>query len=185
MPGNENISSANCTQDNFVLLSDNLGDHHAAILSSKMNISNSIESDCAPLNGITKKLLGNNIKIKALRDVTRGVLTTVLNGFSSASKCCILLKEENIPITDQVGDFCEILGLDPLYIGNEGKMLAIVNHVDAQKTLDIMRSCLFGENAAIIGKVIDEKAKTVLLETSIGGTRIVPELYGESLPIIC
>ncbi|HAN21003.1 MAG TPA: hydrogenase expression/formation protein HypE [Clostridiales bacterium] len=185
LSGNENISSANCKQGDVVILSGNLGDHHATILSARMNITNSIESDCAPLNEITKKLLENSIRIKFMRDVTRGGLATVLNEFAVSSKCCIMLQEEHIPVLEQVRGFCDILGLDPIYMGNEGKMVSIVAREDAQKALDIIRSCRYGENAAIVGEVISGEENTVLMKTSVGGTRIVPELFGESLPRIC
>jgi hydrogenase expression/formation protein HypE len=185
LPNGSAVSSANCKMGDVVLLSGNLGDHHAAILSARMSISNTITSDCAPLNGIVSALIDNQIKVKAMRDVTRGGLATVLNEFASASKCCISLCEEQIPVTEQVRGFCGILGLDPLYMGNEGKMVAVVAKQDAQKALQAMQGSQYGENAAIIGEVIEGEAGTLLLNTAIGGTRILTELYGEGLPRIC
>ncbi len=179
------LSAANCREGDVVLVSGNLGDHHAAILSARLNITNTIQSDCAPLNGMTAALMVSGIKVKAMRDVTRGGLATVLNEFAAASQCCILLNEEQIPVSDQVRGFCGILGLDPLYMGNEGKMIAVVAGEDAQKALNCMKSCKFGENAALIGEVVAGEAETVLLKTTIGGIRILPELYGEGLPRIC
>lgn len=179
------ISASNCKQGDVVLLSGNLGDHHATILSARMNIVNSIQSDCAPLNGLTATLLNNGIKVKSMRDVTRGGLATVLNEFATQSHCCIELQEERLPVSEQVRGFCGILGLDPLYMGNEGKMVAVVAHEDAAKALEIMKNNKYGENAAIIGEIIKDNPKTVLIKTKVGGTRIVSELIGEGLPRIC
>jgi len=185
LPNGGIVSSANCAEGDVVLLSGNLGDHHAAILSARMSISNTIVSDCAPLNGIVSALLKDNVKVKAMRDVTRGGLATVLNEFASASQCCISLCEDHIPVSDQVRGFCGILGLDPLYMGNEGKMVAVVAKEDAQKALQCMQGSQYGENAAVIGEVISGEAGTLLLKTDIGGIRILTELYGEGLPRIC
>lgn len=179
------ISASNCSECDVVLLSGNLGDHHATILSARMNIANSIQSDCAPLNGLTAALLNNGINVKAMRDVTRGGLATVLNEFAAQSDCCIELQEEQIPVSEQVRGFCGILGLDPLYMGNEGKMVAVVAHEDAAKALEIMKNNKYGENAAIIGEITKGSSKTVLIKTTVGGTRIVSELIGEGLPRIC
>ena len=183
--GSSLISSANCQVGDVVLLSGNLGDHHAAILSARMNIANTIESDCAPLNGMTAALLDSGVTVKAMRDVTRGGLATVLNEFASASQCCIELQEKKIPVSEQVRGFCGILGLDPLYMGNEGKMVAVVSAEDAEKALHCMKNNQYGRNAAIIGEVIAGETETVLMKTAIGGTRILAELYGEGLPRIC
>jgi hydrogenase expression/formation protein HypE len=185
LPNGCTVSSANCVPGDAVLLSGNLGDHHAAILSARMQISNTITSDCAPLNGLVSALMEHKLRVKAMRDVTRGGLATVLNEFACASQCCISLREEQIPVTEQVRGFCGILGLDPLYMGNEGKMVAVVAKEDAQKALQAMRSSRYGENAAIIGEVTEGEAETLLLKTSLGGTRILGELYGEGLPRIC
>ena len=179
------VSAANCAEGDAVLLSGNLGDHHAAILSARMNIVNTIQSDCAPLNGMTAALMKSGVKVKAMRDVTRGGLATVLNEFAAASQCCILLNEEQIPVSEQVRGFCGILGLDPLYMGNEGKMIAVVAGKDTQKALACIKSSKYGKNAAIIGEIIAGETETVLLNTSIGGTRILTELHGEGLPRIC
>ena len=179
------LSSANCREGDVILLSGNLGDHHATILSARMGISNTIQSDCAPLNGLTAALVDGGVHIKAMRDVTRGGLATVLNEFASASKCSLMLEEEKIPVSEQVHGFCGILGLDPLYMANEGKLVAVVAREDAQNALAIMKQNPYGEHAAIIGEVIAEEAGAVLLKTSVGGIRIVPALYGEGLPRIC
>ncbi len=185
VPQGRSVSASSCKTGDAVVLSGFLGEHHAAILSSRMGIENQIQSDCAPLNELVNTLFQNGIRVKALRDVTRGGLATVLNEFACASSCCIQLNEQDIPVSEQVKGFCGILGLDPLYMGNEGKLVAVVEREDAQKAARLMRAAKYGMNAAVIGSVISGEAGTLLVRTSIGGTRIVPELYGEGLPRIC
>ncbi len=185
LPGTGTVSASNCQKGDVVLLSGNLGDHHAAILSARMNISNTIASDCAPLNGITSALIENGIEVKAMRDVTRGGLATVLNEFAASSHCCFMLEEGQLPVSGEVRGFCDLLGLDPLTMGNEGKMVAVVGCQDAEKALQIMKSSRYGQNAALIGSVVEGEPGTVLLNTPLGGTRIVMELFGEGLPRIC
>ncbi len=182
---NCDIGAENCKEGDIVIVSGNLGDHHATILSARMNIVNTIQSDCAPLNEMIEALLASGVKIRAMRDVTRGGLATVLNEFARASRCCISISEEMIPVSEQVKGLCGILGLDPLYMGNEGKMVAVVAESDGQKALDCIKKCKFGENAAMIGQVIAGEAEMVLLNTAIGGIRILAEMYGEGLPRIC
>ncbi|RDU22968.1 hydrogenase expression/formation protein HypE [Anaerosacchariphilus polymeriproducens] len=179
------ISSSNCENGDIVILSGNLGDHHATILSSRLSIENTIKSDCAPLNDMVENLLENKIRIKAMRDVTRGGLGTVLNEFATASSCTIELQEEKIPVSDQVKSFCKILGLDPFYMANEGKMVAVVSKEDSEKALELIRNSKYGENAAIIGSVTQEEAGMVFVNTLIGGKRKIDILYGEGLPRIC
>lgn len=178
------VSASNCKDGDVVILSGNLGDHHAAILSARMNINNTIQSDCAPLNAMTAALMDGGVQVRAMRDVTRGGLATILNEFASASKCTITLDEEKLPVSDQVRGFCGLLGLDPLYMGNEGKMVAVVAKEDAEKALRCIQNSPYGENAAIVGKVTAGKA-AVLLRTAVGGTRVIAELYDEGLPRIC
>ncbi len=179
------ISSANCSDGDVVLLSGTMGDHHATILSARMGIQNDIQSDCTPLNGITAALMDSGVRVKAMRDVTRGGLATVLSEFAVASRCCISLEETAIPVTPQVRGLCGILGLDPLYMGNEGKLVAVVAREDAQKALACIQGSLYGEHAAVIGAVSMQATETVLLKTAVGGTRILTQLYGEGLPRIC
>ena len=177
------IKSANCKAGDKVIVSGNLGDHHATILSSRMGISNSIKSDNAPLNEMVLGLIKNNIGVHALRDITRGGLGTVLNELSSASGYGFLINEEDLPVSEAVKGFCEILGLNIMHMGNEGKMVAIVDSEDANKALQIIKSSKYGENARIIGTVTDDNG--VIMNTKIGGKRIITELFGEGLPRIC
>jgi len=148
-----------------------------------MEIENRIESDCACLNSLVNGLLENNIRVKAMRDVTRGGLGTVLNEIAEASGCGIEIKEESLPINPEVRGFCDILGLDPLYMGNEGKMIAVVAAEDAEKALALMRKTEYGVNVAMIGHVTEGKG--VVMKTRLGGSRVVDVLYGEGLPRIC
>lgn len=185
VPRGRVVSASQCETGDVVLLSGYLGEHHAAILSSRMGIENQIQSDCAPLNEIVNALFRAGVRVKAMRDVTRGGLATVLNEFAQSSGCCIELEEDRLPVSQAVKGFCGILGLDPLYMGNEGKLVAVVEREDAEKALQAMRSAQYGANAAQIGSVISGQTGTVLVKTEIGGTRIVTELYGEGLPRIC
>lgn len=177
------IKSANCTPGDAVLLSGNLGDHHAAILSHRMEIENGIVSDCAPLGEMVSKLLSGGIEVHAMRDVTRGGLGTVLNELADSSGCKFVLSEEKIPMDEQVRAFCKILGLDPMHMGNEGKLVAVVPKAQAEKALALIQSSRYGENAAVIGEVTEGSGVT--METRLGGKRKINVLFGEGLPRIC
>lgn len=178
-----NIVSSNMQEGDSVIVSGNLGDHHATVLSARMNIENSIKSDNAPLNEMVKAMLDNKIDIHTMRDVTRGGLGTVLNELADASNVSIELEEEKIPVNEEVRAFAKILGLDIMHMGNEGKLVAIVPNEQAQKAVEIIRNCKYGENAQIIGKVT--AGKGVILKTELGGRRAVTTLFGEGLPRIC
>ncbi len=183
IPEGRSISAGNCSRGDVVLLSGNLGDHHACILSARMEIDNHIKSDCACLNSLVNCLFENGIRVKAMRDVTRGGLGTVLNEIAESSKCGIEIKEGALPVHPEVRGFCDILGLDPLYMGNEGKMIAVVDSEDAEKALELMKNTEYGKDAAIIAEVVDSKG--VVMKTRLGGSRVVDVLYGEGLPRIC
>jgi len=177
------ISISNCHEGDVIILSGYLGEHHAAILSSRMGIENSIASDCAPLSSIVKSLIDENINVRCMRDVTRGGLATVLNEAAEHSGCAIEICEEDIPVSKEVQGFCDILGLDPLYMANEGKMIAVVPVQEADKALGIIRDNKYGKNAAVIGRMMGGKG--VILKTRLQGTRSIDVLYGEGLPRIC
>ncbi|HHV12654.1 MAG TPA: hydrogenase expression/formation protein HypE [Clostridiales bacterium] len=183
------ISISNCRAGDLVLLSGNLGEHHAAILSSRMGIENSIHSDCAPLNSMVLKLLEEEIDIHCMRDVTRGGLATVLNEAAEKSGCRIQLTEEALPVSKEVKGFCDILGLDPLYMANEGKLLAVIPEKQAERALNIMKASRYGKNAAVIGRVTEglseKQTRGVVMTTALKGTRRIDVLYGEGLPRIC
>lgn len=183
IPDGRTIGAANCTDGDLVLVSGTLGDHHACILSARMGIENQITSDCTCLNSMVQLLLENNIRVKTMRDVTRGGLGTILNEIADASNCSIEIKEESIPVRPEVRSFCDILGLDPVYMGNEGKMIAVVAQEDGEKALTLMRKTEYGGDAAVIAQVVSGKG--VYMKTRLGGSRIVDVLYGEGLPRIC
>lgn len=189
VPPGINISAANAAPGDIILVSGTMGDHHAAILSERLEIETDIKSDAAPLTDIVHSLLRAGIRIKTLRDVTRGGLGTVLKELARASGTCFLIDDTSIPVTPKVRDFCALLGLDPLYMGNEGKLVAIVDPSDADKALSIMHSSRYGESAAAIGEVAGpesgEAPGEVILRTAIGGRRRIDVLQGEGLPRIC
>ncbi len=180
---NENIVSTNLQDGDCVIVSGTMGDHHATILSARMEIENDIQSDNAPLTDIVKKLIDSGIDIHCMRDVTRGGLGTVLNELANASQKQIEIEETAIPITDEVRAFSKILGLNIMHMGNEGKLVAIVPSEQANKAIEIMKNSKYGENATIIGKITNGEG--VILNTRLGGQRKINVLIGEGLPRIC
>lgn len=179
----DSVSSSNCKIGDKIILSGDLGDHHATILSARMNIENTIESDNAPLVDIVKNLMDNDIDIHCMRDVTRGGLGTVLNELADASEVRINLSENSLPVDPQVKAFADFLGLEIMHMGNEGKMVAVVSEKDAERALEIIRNSEYGMNAQIIGEVTDGNG--VVLNTALGGQRKISVLRGEGLPRIC
>jgi len=181
-----NISVANAKPGDQIIISGTIGDHGMTILSLREGLSfkADLQSDCAPLNGLIQELLcfGNDIHV--LRDPTRGGVAASLNEIAASSKVGMILVETKLPYKPQVKASCELLGLDPLHLANEGKFIAIVaNHV-ADAVLQIMRNHPYGKDAQIIGEVTD-KTNKVALETYIGSRRIVDVAAGELLPRIC
>ncbi len=178
-----NVSATLCEPGDVIIVSGTMGDHHAAILSSRMNIDNSIESDNAPLNEMVMGLINGGIDVHCMRDITRGGLGTVLNELADSSHCGMNIEEAAIPVSEQVRAFCKILGLDPMHMGNEGKMTAIVPEKQAQRALSIIRESRYGRDAAVIGSVTSGSGVT--MTTRLGGKRKVSVLIGEGLPRIC
>ncbi len=185
VPGGRDISPLNISDKDAVIVSGSLGDHHAAILSRRMNIQNDIRSDAAPLCEMVGKLMESGLHIHAMRDVTRGGLATVLCEMSHASGVSIYIEETALPVSQDVAAFSRMLGLDPLYMGNEGKMLFILPKEEADKALGLIRDSRYGENAAIIGETGEQGDAVVCLRTAIGGLRGLTPLSGEGLPRIC
>lgn len=170
-----------------VLVNGLIGDHGAAILGARgdMALDTPIESDCAPLHGIAEALLKAAPGLRLMRDATRGGVATVLNEVASASEVAIEIDEAVTPIREEVKGFCEILGLDPLYLANEGRMVAVVPAGEEEAALDAMRAHPFGAAACAIGRVLEGEAGRVTMHTLFGGRRIVDMLTGEQLPRIC
>lgn len=177
------INSSRLQEGDCVIVSGNLGDHHATILSARMNIENNIESDNAPLGEMVFAMLENGIDVHCLRDITRGGLGTVLNELAEASGVNIEIDETKIPVCDEVRAFSKILGLNIFHMGNEGKLVAVVPSEQAERALNIIRASKYGENAEIIGKV--NNGEGVTLVTEYGGKRKISPLIGEGLPRIC
>ncbi|MFS8036108.1 hydrogenase expression/formation protein HypE [Xanthobacter sp. AM11] len=170
-----------------VLVNGLLGDHGAAILNARgdLALDTLIESDCAPLNGLIDALIAAAPGIRMMRDATRGGIAAVVNELAEASGVGVRLDELSLPMRPQVMGFCEILGLDPLYLANEGKILAVVPRAEAGAALAALRAHPLGGDAAIIGEVTSERPGRVVMRTRFGGERIVDMLVGDQLPRIC
>jgi hydrogenase expression/formation protein HypE len=156
-----------------------------AALRNELRPESDVASDCQPLHGLVAAMLDACPEIHCLRDATRGGLAAVLNEFAVASGVGIRIRERAVPMREAVRGACEILGLDPLYLANEGKLAAIVPPSGAQAVLDAMRAHPAGRDAAIIGEVTERPRDQVILETHFGGDRVVDMLVGEQLPRIC
>src|SRR5581483_6931778 len=170
-----------------IILSGYIGDHGMAILSQRegLEFEGVIESDCAALHELVCDMLDVSLDIHCLRDPTRGGVATVLNEIASRSKVGMLLQETEVPVRDTVRGACEILGLDPLYVANEGKLVAIVPGDHADAIVKRMRQNVHGRDARVIGEIVTEHPGMVLMKTEIGGTRVLDMLFGEQLPRIC
>jgi hydrogenase expression/formation protein HypE len=181
------ISGANARAGDKVLLSGTIGDHGIAVMSQRegLRFSMTLKSDCAPLNKLVSQMLEVSSRIHCMRDPTRGGLATTLNELARQSKVGIVIEETKIPVKDEVKAACELLGLDPIHVANEGKLVAIVDPTDADKILAQMRKNSYGRAAAIIGEVTNEHSGRVVMKTKLGPSRIVDMLSGELLPRIC
>jgi hydrogenase expression/formation protein HypE len=181
------LSGMNARPGDRVLLSGYVGDHEIAVLSQRegFGFEGSLKSDCAPLNGLVQKMLEACPSLRCLRDPTRGGLATTLNEIASMSSVGITIEEEKVPVRDAVRGISELLGLDPLYLANEGKLIAICPAHEAEKVLEIMKSHSLGQDAEIIGSVTEENPKRVTLHTLIGGHRVLDMLTGAQYPRIC
>lgn len=182
-----NLSGINAKPGDHILLSGYLGDHEIAILSQRegFKFQGEPQSDCAPLNDLVGKMLDACPSIRCMRDPTRGGLATTLNEIASMSNVGMVIEEEKIPIRESVRGICELLGLDPLYLANEGKLIAICPPNEAERLLEAMKSHPLGRNAEVIGSVTEENRKRVTLHTLIGGHRILDMLSGGQYPRIC
>jgi hydrogenase expression/formation protein HypE len=169
-----------------IILSGSSGNHGVSILCARENfIESSIKSDCAPLNNIVHTILKYGDDVKLLRDPTRGGVATTLNEFIEGQDYSILIEEDRVPVDDDVLAACDLLGLDPLYSANEGKVLAVVSESVCSKIVEELRNISGAFNAAVIGEVIDYKPSKVLIKTKFGGRRILDKLSHDMLPRIC
>jgi len=187
IPEGINIAPSRARPKDKIILSGAMAVHGIAIMSTRegLEFESEIASDTAPLNGLVETILAANKDVHVLRDPTRGGITSALTEIAQAAKVGMLLNEDAIPISEEVKGACEILGLDPLYVANEGKLLAITAASDANRVLASMQSHPLGREAAIIGEVTDEHPGFVMMKTRVGGKRVVDMLSGEQLPRIC
>jgi len=187
IPDGVDINPRHVKLGDKIILSGTIADHGIAIMSVRegLEFETQIESDCAPLNGLVATMFEASQEIHVLRDPTRGGVASVLNEIAESADIGITIFEDLIPVSDEVKGACEILGFDPLYVANEGKLLAFVFPKAADKVLAAMRTHPFGKNAVIIGEVGHDHKGTVIMKTQIGGSRVVDMLSGEQLPRIC
>jgi hydrogenase expression/formation protein HypE len=187
IPNGVNIGGERAMAGDSVIISGTLGDHGMAVLAARgdLGLEMQVESDVAPLNSMIRLLINEIDEIHVLRDPTRGGLATTLNEIAVQSSVNIIIEETKIPVKPSVASACELLGFDPLYVANEGKLIIIVPEKYSQKTLDILHDHKYGKDAVLIGSVKAEPKSRVLLKTQIGSNRILDVMAGEMLPRIC
>lgn len=187
IPAGLDIAARRATAGDAILVNGLLGDHGAAILNARgdLALETPVDSDCRPLNGLVDTILAACSEVHCLRDATRGGLATVLNEFAEAAAVGIELEEDRLPIRETVKGFCEILGLDPLYLANEGKLVLVLPEAEAENALAAMRAHPAGREAAVVGRVTEGPTGRVVMNTLFGGQRVVDMLVGDQLPRIC
>jgi hydrogenase expression/formation protein HypE len=187
VPDGRTLSIRAARPGDRILVSGTIGDHGIAIMSVREGIEfeTVLESDCAPLNDLTRVMLEACPGIRCMRDPTRGGASSALNELAEASRVGVELMEAALPVRPEVKSACEMLGLDPLYVANEGKLIAVVPPANADRLLDAMRGHPLGRDAAIIGAVVEDHPGMVTMHSVLGGERVVTMLAGEQLPRIC
>lgn len=187
IPENVQVGAHRACPGDVLLLNGCIGNHGAAILNARgdLALESSIESDSAPLHDLVQRLLAVCPDIHCMRDATRGGVATVLNEFAQHSGCCLRIEEASLPVRDDVRGMCEILGLDPLYMANEGKLLLIAPARHRDILLEVMRGHELGRDAVAFGEVVAQPAGMVVLQTAFGGERVLDMQVGEQLPRIC
>jgi len=187
IPAGVDIAPQNAKPGDAILISGTLGDHGMAIMSVRegLGFESQIQSDTAPLNGMVAEILAASKEVHCLRDATRGGLSAVLNELAVASNVGIEFEEEKVPVRPAVNAACEMLGLDPFYIANEGKLVAFVPEAQADEVLAVIKNNEYGKDAAMIGRVVETHPGMVVAKTAIGSTRVVDLPAGELLPRIC
>jgi hydrogenase expression/formation protein HypE len=187
VPGKLALSVANARPGDRVIVSGTLGDHGIAVLAQRegIDLETELVSDSAPLAGLVACMLEACPQLRCMRDPTRGGASSALNEIAAASRVGIVLEEARVPVRDAVVGACELLGFDPLYVANEGKLIAIAPPSCAERLLDAMRAHPLGQSAAILGEVTSDHPGTVVMRSRLGGKRIVAMLSGDQLPRIC
>ncbi len=182
-----NLAVGSIKPGDKILINGSIGEHGVAVLAArgKFELETDLKSDCAPLTVLIHEIMKVSRGVKFMRDPTRGGLATTLNEIVSGAEFGILINETSVPVKEEVKAACEILGFDPLYIANEGKVVVVAEAPDAEKILDAMRHHPLGKGSCIIGEVIKEHPGKVIMKTGIGGHRIIEMLSGEQLPRIC
>jgi len=182
-----NVSGANARPGDAVILSGTMADHGMTILTQREGLSfeSDVQSDSAPLNHMVAAIMKNGCDVHVLRDPTRGGVGTTLNEIAASSQVGIRIHEEHLPVRPEVSGICDLLGFDPIYVANEGKLLAFVPVGQAEAVLDVIRQSPYGQQACIIGETVADHPGRVVMRTRIGGERIVDMLTGEQLPRIC
>jgi len=187
-PKFKNISiGENIQPGDKILVNGFIGDHGIAVMSARneLKVQADVQSDCAPLSGMIREVLRISENVRFMRDATRGGLATVLSEIVQDKNFGIYIEEEKIPTKESVRGMCEFFGFDPLYVANEGKAVMIVPGIDVEKVLETMRKNEFGKEAQIIGEVVNNHRGKVVMQTQIGGKRIIDMLLGDQLPRIC
>jgi hydrogenase expression/formation protein HypE len=181
------ISVGSIAPGDAIIVNGTIGDHGAAILSKReeLGLDTEILSDSAPLNGLVENILQASPHIHAMRDATRGGLGSILAEIADQSHCQIILEEQAIPVKETVRGVCEILGFDPLFLANEGKMVVFCSPADARKVLHTMKAHPYGADASIIGRVDNKGTGRLILHTLVGGSRVIDLPAGELVPRIC
>ena len=174
-------------EGDVIIINGNIGEHGLAVIKERKGIEFDveIESDCAPLNKMIEEIIEDGAKIKFMRDPTRGGIATTLNEIVKGQNFGILIERRKIPVREEVKSICEILGIDPLYLANEGKVLIVCKNKDSEKILSKMKENEYGKNAQIIGEIVEEPKGKVLLETEIGSKIVIDMLSGGQYPRIC
>lgn len=186
IPRGRSLTSAAVKPGDVIIVSGNLADHGVAVMNARdrLGLEGGVKSDAAPLNGLAEAVL-KVPGVRAMRDITRGGLATVLNEVSGACGLSAEVEEEAVPVAAATRNACALLGLDPMYVANEGKIAVFAAAAAAPKVLKALRAHRYGRNAAIVGRMVKEKKPQVRLNTAIGGSRIMLMLEGEQLPRIC
>lgn len=187
VPKGIHLSGKFCKPGDVIVLSGYIGEHGVAVMSKRQNLEfdTTVKSDSASLNSLTDALVRSIPTLRCMRDPTRGGLGTTLNELASQSGVGMRIFEEKIPISEAVESACEFLGLDPLYVANEGKLIAICGKEDAPRLLEIMKAHPLGSHAEIIGHCVEDENHFVEMKTAFGGSRMIDWLNGEQLPRIC